>query len=209
MKEIVELGGVDVLSNQVSFSLVDERPNTNGMTAYCEQTGIRLLCYGSLLGGFLSDKWLGASDPSLNPSLLDTASLKKYYRFISHWGGGGRSAWSLFQELLVACRRIADKHQSAHMVAVDGSTSSTAGSAVDNTDNNVTIADIAMRWTLQQPGVGGVIVGARLGHSMMSHVKENKRVFTFELDTEDFLMLRQIQSRGRTLPGDCGDEYRG
>ncbi len=200
----MEQGGVDVVSNQVSFSLVDERPNTNGMTAYCEQTGIRLLCYGSLLGGFLSDKWLGAADPSLTPSVLDTASLKKYYRFITHWGGGGRSAWTLFQELLMTCRRIADKHQSVHIVAVDGS-------SVDSTDtdNNITIADVAMRWTLQQPGVGGVIVGARLGHSMMAHVKENKRVFTFELDAEDFQALRQVQARGRVLPGDCGDEYRG
>jgi aryl-alcohol dehydrogenase-like predicted oxidoreductase len=207
LREIVEEGGVDVVSNQVSFSLVDERPAARGMAEYCERTGIKLLCYGTLLGGLLSDKWLGKPDPALSPAVLDTASLKKYYRFIQHWGDGSRTAWTLFQELLRTCRSIADKKQALiQEAAAVGPDGSTAGSLSEST---ITISDVAMRWVLQQPGVGGVIVGARLGHTMMSHVEENQRVFIFELDEQDKAALRAVQSRGKLLPGDCGDEYRG
>lgn len=215
LREIVEEGGVDVVSNQVSFSLVDERPAARGMCEYCMRSGIKLLCYGTLLGGLLSDKWLGKPDPALSPAVLDTASLKKYYRFVQHWGGGGGSnsrgaAWALFQELLRVCRAVADKKTrealgTAVVVGPDGfSTAVAAGMG-----SAITISDVAMRWVLQQPGVGGVIVGARLGHTMMSHVEENERVFSFELDEQDLAALKAVQSRGHLLSGDCGDEYRG
>jgi aryl-alcohol dehydrogenase-like predicted oxidoreductase len=53
-------------------------------------------------GGFLSDRWLGASEPS---TPLENRSLVKYKLIIEDFGG-----WKLFQELLRTLRRVADRH---------------------------------------------------------------------------------------------------
>ena len=63
-----------------------------------------LLAYGTLLGGLLSEKYLGRPEPPR--AELNTASLQKYKRMIDAWGG-----WALFQELLAALKQIADKHR--------------------------------------------------------------------------------------------------
>jgi aryl-alcohol dehydrogenase-like predicted oxidoreductase len=94
--------GIPVVSNQVQYSLVDRRPDMR-MAAFCREHGITLLTYGTLLGGLLSEKYLGRSEP--RRSELDTASLQKYERMIDVWGG-----WALFQELLAALKGIADRH---------------------------------------------------------------------------------------------------
>jgi aryl-alcohol dehydrogenase-like predicted oxidoreductase len=57
-----------------------------------------------LLGGLLSEKYLGRAEPQR--SELNTASLQKYKNMIDAWGG-----WTLFQELLAVLKDIADKHQ--------------------------------------------------------------------------------------------------
>ena len=61
---MVEKGGVQIISNQVQYSLLDRRVEQGGMVAYCQAKGIKLVCYGVLAGGFLSDKWLGAAEPA-------------------------------------------------------------------------------------------------------------------------------------------------
>jgi aryl-alcohol dehydrogenase-like predicted oxidoreductase len=94
--------GVAIVSNQVQYSLVDRRPEAR-MAAFCREHGITLLAYGTLLGGLLSQKYLGRPEPGR--SELDTASLQKYMRMIDAWGG-----WALFQELLTALKGIADRH---------------------------------------------------------------------------------------------------
>jgi aryl-alcohol dehydrogenase-like predicted oxidoreductase len=178
--EIVEEGRVVVTSNQVSFSLIDTRPLDGGMARYAESKGIKLLVYGSLLGGLLSEKWLGRAAPRTNAE-LDTASLRKYFNFVQQWG-----SWTLFQELLTTLKALADKYY-------------------------VSIANVAMRWVLQQEAVGAVIVGMRLGHSAQAHIQENIKTFSFELTPEDMVLIARVQSRGRKLLnslGDCGDEYR-
>jgi aryl-alcohol dehydrogenase-like predicted oxidoreductase len=95
--------GVTIVSNQVQYSLVDRRPEAR-MAAYCSEHGVTLLAYGSLLGGLLSEKYLGRPEPPR--AELNTASLQKYKRMIDAWGG-----WALFQELLAALKQIADKHR--------------------------------------------------------------------------------------------------
>jgi len=65
---------------------------------------VTLLAYGALLGGLLSEKYLGRPEPR-RPE-LNTASLQKYKNMIDAWGG-----WILFQELLAVLKEIADKHQ--------------------------------------------------------------------------------------------------
>jgi aryl-alcohol dehydrogenase-like predicted oxidoreductase len=94
--------GIAIVSNQVQYSLVDRRPEAR-MAAFCRAHGIALLTYGTVLGGLLSEKYLGRPEP--RRSELDTASLQKYKRMIDAWGG-----WALFQELLTALKGIADRH---------------------------------------------------------------------------------------------------
>ena len=94
--------GFTLVSNQVQYSIIDQRPEVK-MTPFCQKHDIKLLTYGTLLGGFLSEKYLGASEPTRTE--LDTLSLQKYKNMIDAWGG-----WSLFQKLLVVLEQIAQKH---------------------------------------------------------------------------------------------------
>ena len=55
--------GVPLATNQVSFSLVDRRA-AGELSALCREKGVKLLAYGTLCGGFLSDKWLGKPEPT-------------------------------------------------------------------------------------------------------------------------------------------------
>jgi aryl-alcohol dehydrogenase-like predicted oxidoreductase len=91
-----------IVSNQVSFSVLDTRP-LQFMIPACKEKGVKLLCYGALLGGFLSSSWKGKPEPSLNS--LTNVSLRKYLPWIYYWGG-----WSLFQELLSTLEVIGNKH---------------------------------------------------------------------------------------------------
>ena len=95
--------GVPLISMQVQYSLLDHRP-AEPMVAAAAKHGISLLCYGTVAGGFLSDRWLGAQEPT---GPVENRSLIKYKLIIDEFGG-----WELFQDLLCALRRIADTHGS-------------------------------------------------------------------------------------------------
>lgn len=94
--------GVPVVSHQVQYSVLDRRP-AGAMADTCARHGIGLLCYGALAGGFLSERWLGAPDPSL--ASLENRSLVKYRLIIDEFGG-----WPLFQRLLTALQSIGARH---------------------------------------------------------------------------------------------------
>jgi len=95
--------GIEIVSNQVQYSLIDQRPAAK-LAAFCAAQGTTLLTYGTLLGGLLSEAWLGRAEPSRYE--LQTVSQQKYKNMIDAWGG-----WALFQELLAALKTIARKHQ--------------------------------------------------------------------------------------------------
>jgi aryl-alcohol dehydrogenase-like predicted oxidoreductase len=95
--------GHDIVSNQVQYSILDQRPDRL-MAPFFAKHGIKILSYGTLLGGFFSEKYLGADEP--HRGNLTTASLQKYKNMIDAWGG-----WQLFQELLSTLNVIAKKHQ--------------------------------------------------------------------------------------------------
>ena len=117
--------------------------------------------------------------PELKGLEINTTSLRKYKQMIDNWGG-----WGLFQQLLNTLKTIADKHQ-------------------------VSIANVAVNYVLNQPAVGGVIVGARLG--IAEHLSDNARVFSFNLDAEDIGKIDAVSEQSKDLYkliGDCGDEYR-
>jgi aryl-alcohol dehydrogenase-like predicted oxidoreductase len=95
--------GFKIVSNQVQYSILDQRPQKL-MTSFFTKHGIKILTYGTLLGGFFSEKYLGTDEP--HRAELTTSSLQKYKNMIDAWGG-----WQLFQELLNILDGIAKKHQ--------------------------------------------------------------------------------------------------
>ena len=101
MQIIIE-SGLQIVSNQVQYSIVDRRPEMK-MIPFCMEHNISLLAYGSICGGLVSERYLGRTAPST--AELDTLSLRKYKKMIDAWGG-----WNLFQELLLTLKKIAKKH---------------------------------------------------------------------------------------------------
>jgi aryl-alcohol dehydrogenase-like predicted oxidoreductase len=93
--------GIPIVSNQVSFSLLDRRA-AGRMSDFCRASGVKLLAYGTLAGGFLTDHWVGRTEPQQIPDW----SKSKYKHFIDAIGG-----WGVLQEILSAAKRIADKHR--------------------------------------------------------------------------------------------------
>ncbi|KAK6206000.1 hypothetical protein LQW54_008066 [Pestalotiopsis sp. IQ-011] len=177
-------GAVGIVSNQIQFSLFDSRP-LQEMCAVCQQYNLKLLTYGSFCGGFLSEKWLGQPAPEIYAEKDPlTPSQRKYFDMIRNWG-----TWPDFQTLLRTLSTIAQKH-------------------------NVTLTNVATRWVLQQPAVGAVIVGTRLGISL--HGDENLKVFGFQLSDGDLAEINEValgKDGGNSLAvyqalGDCGNEYR-
>jgi enamine deaminase RidA (YjgF/YER057c/UK114 family) len=72
--------------------------------------------------------------------------------------------------------------------------------------HGVSMANVACRYILEQPAVGGIIIGARLGRS--EHVRDNLRLFQFSLDESSRAAIDEALAKLRPIPGDCGDEYR-
>jgi len=165
--------GIDIVSNQVCYSLLDQR-GSGAMTDLCLKHGVKLLTFGTVAGGFLTERWLGKSDPGLEG--LKTWSQMKYWRFIREAGG-----WEVFQSLLQILNRVAQRL-------------------------DVSMANVACRYMLEQPAVGGIIVGARLGES--EHIRDNLRLFEFSLDEHSQSEIKEALANLKPIPGDCGDEYR-
>ena len=129
---VVLESGIDIVSNQVCFSLLDQRA-AGDMLALCAERNVKLLAFGTLAGGFLSERWLRCEEP--DDATLTTWSQMKYKRYIDEAGG-----WAKFQALLEALADVGEQH-------------------------GVTVANVASRFILEQPAVGAVIIGARLGQS--------------------------------------------
>ncbi|MFT4766939.1 MAG: aryl-alcohol dehydrogenase-like predicted oxidoreductase [Glaciecola sp.] len=98
-REILD-AGIKLATTQVQYSLLDPRPE-KALLGLCAEHDMHLLCYGTLAGGFLSERWLGATEPHS----FSNRSLIKYKLMIDEIGG-----WDLFQSLLQTLDRIAKKH---------------------------------------------------------------------------------------------------
>ncbi len=99
--EAMIAAGVPIASMQVQYSLLDDRP-ARAMSALCARGGMKLLCYGTVAGGFLSERWLGQPEPH---EPLGNRSLTKYKLIIEDAGG-----WDWFQALLRVLQRIGARH---------------------------------------------------------------------------------------------------
>ncbi|GAB5525470.1 MAG: hypothetical protein Roseis2KO_33420 [Roseivirga sp.] len=165
--------GIEISTNQVSYSLLDRRAS-GAMSELCDASGVRLLAFGTLAGGFLSDKWLGKPEPDMTEDL--TWSQMKYKRFIDTAGG-----WDRFQNLLSTLNDMAQA-------------------------KNLSIANMASRFILEQPAVAALIIGARLGER--DHSADNLKLFSFEFSEDEQAKLQEVLGTFESIPGDCGDEYR-
>lgn len=164
--EAIASGGVPVVSHQVQYSVLDRRP-AGEMASACRRHGVDLLAYGSLAGGFLSERWLGQPAPN---QPLENRSLVKYRLIIDESGG-----WDYFQALLAVMKAVADRR-------------------------GATIGTVAIRWVLEQPGVAGVIVGAR----HRSHLEGSCAAPTLALDSEDLARIAAVHA---SAAGPSGDVY--
>ena len=98
LSEIVD-AGVPIVSCQSQYSVFDRRVEKE-LLQYCKSKGITLLCYGTLSGGLLAEKWIGKE--KIDP---DNRSHVKYLQVIEETLG-----WDGYQELLLLLDRIAKKH---------------------------------------------------------------------------------------------------
>jgi aryl-alcohol dehydrogenase-like predicted oxidoreductase len=102
---------------------------------------------------------------------LENRSLVKYRLIIDEFGG-----WDRFQEVLAALGSVAARH-------------------------GVGIGAVAIRWVLDQPGVSGVIVGAR--HAR--HLDAITQACALSLDDEDRAAVARVQSASSGPNGDVYD----
>ena len=141
-REIIE-AGVPIVSSQVQFSLLDDRP-TRGFADYCVRHGVQLLCYGSLAGGFFSADWLGQPEPT---GPFENRSHTKYKLIIEDFGG-----WALFQALLEVLQKIAHRRTRYDHLPVS-------------------LAEVASSWVLHQPGAAAVIVGVTSSRHLARNIR--------------------------------------
>ena len=90
--------GIPVATNQCQYSVLDRRPAMR-LERLCRETGVKLLCYGTVAGGFMSEKWLGAP----KPDHFENRSLVKYALVIED-----SLRWEGFQALLALMKEIGD-----------------------------------------------------------------------------------------------------
>lgn len=98
VKEVIE-AGFEVVSNQTQYSVFDRRPEKE-LLEYSAAHGVASLCYGTISGGLLSERWIGVTE--IDP---ETRSHVKYMQVIEDTMG-----WDGFQTCLQLLKRIADKY---------------------------------------------------------------------------------------------------
>ncbi|XP_031110835.1 flagellar radial spoke protein 5 isoform X1 [Ipomoea triloba] len=177
--QIILENDIPIVSNQVQHSIVDMRPQQK-MAELCQLSGVKLITYGTVMGGLLSEKFLDTNlmIPFAGPQ-LNTPSLQKYKRMVDAWGG-----WSLFQELLQTLKAVANKH-------------------------GVSISTVAVKYILDQPAVAGSMVGVRLGLSEHIKDSNDVFSLVLDEEDVDRIQDVTRKGRDlQKVIGDCGDEYR-
>lgn len=98
----------------------------------------------------------------------ETRSHVKYLQIIEDSLG-----WEGYQKILLLLKDIADRHQ-------------------------VSIANVAVRYILDQPGVGAVMIGCRSSR----HVEDNARLLDFDLSDEEIQRIRAFVEAYPTPEGE-------
>lgn len=92
----------EIASLQLQVSLFDRRIE-RGVWELCRKKNIKIFAYGSLLGGFISEKWLDKNEP--HQTQLVNRSLIKYKLLIDSACG-----WAEFQRRLLILSKMAAKY---------------------------------------------------------------------------------------------------
>lgn len=175
--EMALISGIPLVSNQISHSILDRRALKDWIQL-CQKYKVHLLAYGTLAGGFLSNRWL---NQDIIPNESETTwSQMKYYRFIQAAGG-----WKKFKAVLNQLQQM--MNQTTEL-------------------QSQSIAQLAARFALQNPAVAAIIIGARLGSS--NHLVENQKILEQSLSKEQYQKVLNLAEPLDPIPGDCGDEYR-
>lgn len=155
--------GIPVVSNQVQYSVLDRRPEGE-LAELARERGVRLLAYGSLAGGLLTDRWRGRGDPGTN---VENRSLVKYRLIVEEAGG-----WPSLQRVLEALHAVGKRHGRG-------------------------VAEVACRWTLDQPGVAACVTGL----SRRPRIDQYRSVLALRLSEEDRSAVDVAIRSLRPVPG--------
>lgn len=181
--KLMQDAGVGIKSNQVQNSCLDRRVVQSGQADYCAAEGIKLVSFGTVGSGILSDAYLGRGKPTA--SEVDTYSMRMYAGTANRFGGG---SWELVQELLGA------------MDAVRASVEKSGRG------REVTIGNIAQRFVLDtDPTDGCLLVGVRNDR----HVADNVRTHSFKLEEGEVKAIQEIVDKRKGPKGDVWDAERG
>lgn len=93
--------GFDIAAAQVQYSVLDRRP-AQTLAPWADENDVHLLGFGTLAGGFLTERWLGETDPGF---AFSNRSLIKYRLIIDEFGD-----WNLFQTLLETLKTVGARH---------------------------------------------------------------------------------------------------
>lgn len=162
LQELCDHG--EIMSAQVQYSLLDRRVET-ALTDVAAKNAVHLFTYGVLAGGFLTDAWLDAEDPGFE---FSNRSLVKYRLIIEEFGG-----WPLFQALLRALRKIADRHHTS-------------------------ISAVAIKVILDKPTVSACIIGARYA----DRLPLTMQAFALRLSKQDLREINEVQARSSGPTGE-------
>ncbi|MFK9092090.1 aldo/keto reductase [Bacillus salipaludis] len=176
LSEIVD-AGIPIVSCQNQYSVFDRRPEKE-LLQYCKSKGITLLCYGTLSGGLLAEKWIDKT--SIQP---DTRSHVKYLQVIEETLG-----WDGYQELLLLLQRIAKRHsvKIAHIATKYILSQQGVGATIIGVRNSSHVESNAHIFTFE------------LDRSDIEEIKQFLDNYTI-LDGEPFELERTIGSKFRNI----------
>lgn len=177
LAEIVD-AGIPVVSCQTQYSIFDRRPEKS-LLHYCQSKGISLLCYGTLSGGLLAEKWIGNT-----PEEPDNRSHVKYFQVIEDTLG-----WDGYQELLLLLDKIAKKHSVniANVATKYILNQENVGAAIVGVRNSRHVESNARTFAFE------------LERSDMEEIKQFLDNETTILDGEPFELERTIGSKYRNI----------
>jgi aryl-alcohol dehydrogenase-like predicted oxidoreductase len=180
LKEMVD-AGVPLASHQVQMSALDQRAVQSGQADWCASKGIKLISFGTVASGILSEKYLGRSSPPSQEE-RNTASMRMYSGTAARFGD-----WTLVQELLRTMDAVAAEVRSS-------------GRCPD-----ATISNIAQRYVLDTNGVGSVLIGVR----NTNHIDDNVRTHAFAMTDGERAAIDAVVAKRRGPKGDVWDIERG
>lgn len=174
--------GIPIEANQVQYSLLDRRPEVH-LLKYCRDAGIKLVVFGVVGGGLLSNRFLGISQRTAE-GLLDSVSRRMYWSSLQRW----TRDWGVFQKLLETLKAIGEQQVPP-----------------------CPIAAVASAWVLQRMdalGAGGALI---LGVRDARHLEEHAALLRGDvrLREQDMLDIQTVLDQGAPPRGDIWYEERG